>query len=109
MRDAGRIPHVRQYLRKRFGHHSTVILRNGTVPHANVACPGVYSVPSDPKSAAATAGGVLPARVDLHERHRHELGAQGLSRVPAGGHLSAPEPEPAHQLFRLRSGQPRLP
>nr|CAI5830407.1 unnamed protein product [Callosobruchus analis] len=68
------------------------------VPYADAAGTGVHPLPPDPEPSAATAGGVLPARLDLHERHRHELGVEGLPRVPAGRHLPAPEQEPAAEL-----------
>jgi len=65
---------VRQYLWQRKCNHSTALLGHGPLPHSDAEGQGVHSVPSDPEPAASTTGGVLPARVVVHKRHRHEHG-----------------------------------
>ncbi len=47
------------------------------VPFGNAAGEGVQQVLPDPESAEAAAGGVLPARLVLHQRDRYEHGPQG--------------------------------
>ena len=67
------------------------------VPLGNAKGEGVQQVLPDPKPPEAAAGGVLPARLVLHQRHRHEHGAQG--RPDNGGldgrytPFSTPKPE----------------
>lgn len=64
--------HVRQYLWKRVGHHPAVIFRNGSISHADAARPRIHPLPSDSQPAAPETGGILPTRLVLHQRHRHE-------------------------------------
>lgn len=63
---------VRQHLRERVGHHSAAVLRHGAVPHADAAGQRVHPLPPDPRRPETKTGGVLPARLVLHQRHRHE-------------------------------------
>ncbi len=49
------------------------------------------------------------ARVDVHERDRHEHGPEGLPGLPTGRHLCSPQQELAQQLSRLRRGLLRVP
>lgn len=48
------------------------------------------------------------ARVDLHQRHRHEQRAQRVSRMFTSRYLSAPKPELVEELFGLQRRIARL-
>lgn len=100
--------HVRQHLRQRFGDHSAALFGHGPLSHANAASAGIHPVSSDPEPAATAARRVLPARVDLHKRHRHEFRSQRVPRMPASGYLSALESEPVTELQCVRWGQSGL-
>lgn len=67
-------PHVRQHLWQRVRHHPAPVLGHGALPHPDAASQGVHPLPPDPQPAAAAPGRVLPARLVLHQRHRHERG-----------------------------------
>uniref|UniRef100_A0AAY4ALP3 Ion transport domain-containing protein n=1 Tax=Denticeps clupeoides TaxID=299321 RepID=A0AAY4ALP3_9TELE len=69
LRHAHWLADVRQHLWQRVGHHPAAVLRHGALPRPDAAREGVHPVPSDPQPAASAAGGVLPARVVLHQRH----------------------------------------
>lgn len=74
-------PHVRQHLWQRVRHHPAPVLGHGALPHPDAASQGVHPLPPDPQPAAAAPGRVLPARLVLHQRHRHECSeATGLGR-----------------------------
>uniref|UniRef100_A0A5F9DC38 Potassium voltage-gated channel subfamily H member 2 n=1 Tax=Oryctolagus cuniculus TaxID=9986 RepID=A0A5F9DC38_RABIT len=84
LRHAHWLPHVRQHLRQRVRHHPAAVLGHGALPHTDAPGAGVHPLSPDPQPAAPAPRGVLPARLVLHQRHRHERGAEGLPRVPAG-------------------------
>ena len=65
-------PDVRQYLWKCVSHHPAAVLWDGPLPHPDAESQRVHPLPPDPQPAQAEAGGVLPARLVLHQRHRHE-------------------------------------
>lgn len=73
-RSPPRSPHVRQHLRQRVSHHPAAVLWHRALPHADAPGAGVHPLPPDPQPAAPAPGGVLPARLVLHQRHRHERG-----------------------------------
>ena len=61
------------------------------VPLSHAAGEGVQQVLPDTQPLEAEAGGVLPACLVLHQRHRHEHGPQGLPRLSPGRHLRPPQ------------------
>lgn len=65
-------PDVRQHLWERVRHHPAALLRDGPLPHPDAESPGVHPLPPDPQPSPPEAGGVLSARLVLHQRHRHE-------------------------------------
>jgi hypothetical protein len=50
------------------------------VPFGDAAGEGVQQVLPDPEPAEAAPGGVLPARLVLHQRDRYEHGPQGQNK-----------------------------
>ena len=68
---------VCQYLWQRQCHHPTPVLGHGSLPLTDAESEGIHSLPSDPEPPQTAAGGILPARLVLHERHRHEPGNYG--------------------------------
>ena len=81
-------PHVRQHLRQRVGHHPAPVLGHRSLPHADAAGQGVHPLPPDSQPPAAAPGGVLPTRLVLHQRHRHECGEP----LPLGPGWGGPPP-----------------
>lgn len=69
--------HVRQHLRECVRHHPEVVFRYGQVSPPDATGERIHPLPPDPKPAEAAAGGILPARLDVHQRHRHEHGTNG--------------------------------
>lgn len=63
---------------------------------------------ADSESASSATRRVFPACLDLHKWHWHELGAQGLSRVSAGRHLSSSQSKFADDLLGFRGCIGRL-
>lgn len=72
-------PHVRQHLWQRLRHHPEIVLRHGALSRPNATRQGVHTFSPDPQPAEATAGGVFPALLDLHQWHRHEYGKKKKS------------------------------
>eukprot|EP00072_Mus_musculus_P053170 XP_006532621.1 PREDICTED: potassium voltage-gated channel subfamily H member 6 isoform X6 [Mus musculus] len=66
--------YVRQHLWQRVGHHPAPVLRHGSLPHSDAAGQGVHPLPPDPQPTEAAPGRVFPARLVLHQWHRHERG-----------------------------------
>lgn len=65
----------------------------------------------DSKSSQTEIGRIFSACLDLHEWHRHELPAKGISRVPSGRHMLAPKSKTFDNLccvFRSQSGLPKV-
>ena len=56
------------------GDHPASVLRHRPLPHPDAADQGIHPIPSDPQSAQAEAGGILPTCVVVHQRHRYEYG-----------------------------------
>lgn len=67
-----RSSHVCQYIWKRVCHYPTAVFRYNPLPHSDAAGQRIYPIPSNPRQLAPKARGVLPARVVIHKRHRHE-------------------------------------
>lgn len=68
---------VCQHLWECVRHHPEVVFRYGQVSPPDATGQRIHPLPPDPKPTEAEAGGVLPTRLDVHQRHRHEHGTRG--------------------------------
>lgn len=72
---------VCQHLRECVRHHPEVVFRYSQISPSDAAGQRIHPLPPDPKPTEAEAGGVLSARLDVHQRHRHEYGTRGVCIV----------------------------